>query len=187
MNLYKTDYKVLSIQDEKIKLKLDQRNQKGLPMSPKLISTIPLTVFLYESIFPNNNLGANPFKSFESLKVLNEGFENVLSDPGTERSILNFIRENEAFYILGTLLHDYDFGHHEAYCFKEFEFPVTYKADFLIIGRNSQGYHFIFVEMESPVGRITTDKGEFGDVIRKGLPKHRIGKCGLNQIFQVCV
>lgn len=42
-------------------------------------------------------------------------------------------------------------------------------ADFLLVGKNSDGYEFIFVEFESPYGQIVTQDGEFGTVIRKGI------------------
>ena len=92
----------------------------------------------------------------------------------SERKILNFINENKYYNLIASLFHTgYTFGHHDAYLFKEFEFPSTYKADYLLIGKNSHGYHFIFVELENPSGSITTKNGGFGSTIRKGIKQVR--------------
>ena len=44
-----------------------------------------------------------------------------------------------------------------------------YIADYLLVGRASGGWQFIFVEFENPYGRITLADGNPGEVIRKGL------------------
>jgi hypothetical protein len=38
-----------------------------------------------------------------------------------------------------------------------------------LVGKNSSGYEFIFVKLESPYGQIVTKDGDFGNVIRKGI------------------
>jgi hypothetical protein len=77
---------------------------------------------------------------------------------------------NLYYNLIASLFHaGYTFGHHDAYLFKEFEFPSTFKADYLLIGKNSHGYHFIFIELENPTGSITAKNGEFGQTIRKGI------------------
>ncbi|MCY9698394.1 hypothetical protein [Paenibacillus alginolyticus] len=43
------------------------------------------------------------------------------------------------------------------------------QVDFLIIGKNSGGYEFIFIELEARYGKITMADGELGDVFRKGI------------------
>lgn len=88
----------------------------------------------------------------------------------TERSILNFIRDRKAHFIVGSILkNNYSFGHHALYIFPEFQMPPNYKADYLLIGKNSDGYHFIFVELEKLYGDVTLKDGSFGTIIRKGI------------------
>lgn len=75
------------------------------------------------------------------------------------------------------------FGHHKAFLFREFPLGSDYVADFLIVGKNSEGYHFVFVELESPSESITRKDGEFGDAIRKGIAQVRDWRRWLNAVF----
>jgi len=76
----------------------------------------------------------------------------------------------KAYFIIGSLLKErFTFGHHEAYLFPEFQIGNSYKADHLLVGRNSDGYHFVFVELEAPSGRISRADGSLGEAFRRGL------------------
>jgi len=96
-------------------------------------------------------------------------FKTLLDLEITEREILNFINNNKYYNIIGSIFQKYLFGHHEAFLFKEFELTSTYKADYLLIGRGSGGYSFVFIELENPYGQITNKNGEFGGTFRKGI------------------
>lgn len=86
-----------------------------------------------------------------------------------ELEILRFInKETKAFYLIGSIFSYYDFGHHDAYVFPEFQIG-KYRADYLLVGSNSDGYSFIFVELEHPVNGITIKSGDLGDAYRKGI------------------
>ncbi|MEL6441206.1 MAG: Shedu anti-phage system protein SduA domain-containing protein [Cyanobacteria bacterium J06621_8] len=63
----------------------------------------------------------------------------------------------------------FNFGHHGAYLFREFQLGNSYKVDYLLIGKNSGGWHFVFVELEAVQGRITKEDGSLGEVFRMGL------------------
>ena len=94
----------------------------------------------------------------------------------TERAILNWIASNRAWnYLFGLLRHYYRTGHHDDnYIFPEFKIGSAYVADYLLIGNSSDGYQFVFVELEAPNGRITKEKGtRFGEVINKGIEQVR--------------
>ena len=123
------------------------------------------------SLFPNyylNNfdLTTNKLEYVRKLQL----FMELLDDKAiTERHILNFIRENEAQFIISSALNYTTFGHHDRYIFQEVALPPNHQADFLIIGKNSHGYHFILVELENPYGGVTIKDGSFGATIRKGL------------------
>jgi len=41
-------------------------------------------------------------------------------------------------------------------------------CDYLIVGKNSQGYHFLLIEFENIYNNITISDGDFGTTIRKG-------------------
>ena len=122
------------------------------------------------SLFPNNLMEINDYKENALLDVAL--FEKLLSNNTIkERDILAFINKDKHFHIIASLLSGggYSFGHHATYLFPEFELVNNYKADYLLVGKSSGGYEFLFVELESPYGRITTSDGELGESFRKGL------------------
>lgn len=124
----------------------------------------------YMSLFPNNLMEINDYKENALLDV--ELFEELLGNNATkERDILTFINKGKYFHIIASLLSGggYSFGHHATYLFPEFELRNNYKVDYLLVGKSSGGYEFLFVELESPYGRITTSDGELGESFRKGL------------------
>jgi hypothetical protein len=50
-----------------------------------------------------------------------------------EREILNFIKDTESYFILDSLFDFYNFGHHDAYLFREIPLSNKYVCDFLLI------------------------------------------------------
>ena len=130
----------------------------------------PEASYFYQSLFPNNFLSIKSIEDKDVLKPIEVEFETLLNSNPSEREILNFINKNRYYNLIASLFHcGFTFGHHDAYLFKEFELPATYKADYLLVGKNSHGYHFIFVELENPTGSITNKDGGFGTTIRKGI------------------
>jgi len=132
----------------------------------------PVAVRHFLSIFPNNFLDAVELTSeSESLKSKLEEFRLLLDNSATtEHDILKFIKVKKAYFLIGSILKsNYRFGHHASYIFPEFMLPPNFKVDYLIIGKNSDGHHFVFVELENPYGQITISDGSFGDTIRKGI------------------
>jgi hypothetical protein len=131
-----------------------------------------LFILNHESIFPNNFLNEIDLKvnSYDHINKL-QNFKKLLNDKSiTERNILNFIRDEKAYFIIGSVLKNYTiYGHHDRYIFQEFMLPPDFKADFLVVGKNSDGYHFLFFELENPYKNITKKDGNFGETIRKGI------------------
>lgn len=178
MNIYKHNYMDISESDKKL---LEQFRQKVMTKK----TWTPDDFFKgvggkyydnrnlrhYDSYFPNNYLDLGDIEDNQDLykeKLLT--FYNVLQDPKTtERQILNQINSTESHFIVASLLADTIYGHHDRYIFPEFELPPSFKADYLIVGKNSYGYNFLFVELENPYGRITQKDGDLGEVYRKGL------------------
>ncbi len=130
---------------------------------------LPEAARYYNSLFPNNRLNPDSLKDMSINKKIESEFQKLLDSEITERNILNFINENRYYNLIGSIFQWYTFGHHDAYLFKEFEFPSTHKADYLLIGGSSGGYSFVFIELENPYGQITQKNGEFGDTFRKGI------------------
>lgn len=122
------------------------------------------------SLFPNNYLDIMELKEEEKLKRQCDGFEELLNKGGiTELDIKRYIQHNGYYHIPASIFEGHSFGHHEAVLFKEFQLGTSYKADYLLAGKASGGWQFIFVEFENPYGIVTLKDGNLGDVIRKGL------------------
>lgn len=126
----------------------------------------------YDSLFPNNYLDIVDLKNEELLSSINNEFADLIDNPTTiERTVLSYLNDKEKCknHIIGSLFKYYSFGHHAAFMIPEFKLGTTYCADYLLIGKSSDGYQFIFVELESVYGRITRKGGQFGQVINKGI------------------
>ena len=130
----------------------------------------PEAVRHYLSLFPNNHLDFMLLKEEQRLRKQIQEFSNLLnSSTNGEREILNHIQNVKAYFIIASVLSEYNFGHHDAYVFPEFMLGTSYRVDYLVIGQSSGGHEFVFIEFENSDGRITRKNGDFGDVIKKGI------------------
>lgn len=175
--LYDRDFNILT-SDEKEKITAAEAfkaktlvNGEGWSTEDfyKYHELLPQVAHFHNSLFPNNLLHPDSLRDKEVNERIKKDFTKLLDSEITERDILNFINENKFYNIIGSIFQGYLFGHHQAYMFKEFELTSTYKADYLLIGKSSGGYSFIFIELENPYGQITTKSGEFGSTFRKGI------------------
>jgi len=174
--LYDRDFRVLTEKEnlkwEKAKQYVSDKKRFGLTTKQlyKYHDLMPDAAYHYESIFPNNYLNIKHLKDVERIENIKKLFVELLDNNPNEREILNFISSQKAYFIIGSIMKSsYYFGHHAAFAFKEFELPPNFIADYLLIGKNSGGHEFIFIELESPSGSITNSDGTFGTTIRKGI------------------
>ncbi|WP_205514665.1 Shedu anti-phage system protein SduA domain-containing protein [Longitalea arenae] len=175
MTLYDRDFNFIS-EDERLiweELKNQEKvfiNGQLSNIRKSLYTKYPIAVRHFLSLFPNNFLDSVELrKKTESLIDKLDKFRMLLDNSAEERNILNFIKSENAYFIIGSILRNYRFGHHALYIFPEFMLPPNFKVDYLLIGRNSDGHHFVFVELENPNGNITNSDGFFGKTIRKGI------------------
>ncbi|MED9811610.1 MAG: DUF4263 domain-containing protein [Longibaculum muris] len=149
-------------EEEKIGMGLCRRN---------LYPQYPEAIRHYNSLFPNNHIELFDWKASGKMSELTKAFEQLVHDnTSRERDILNFINHTPAPYIIGSLLIYKDFGHHDTFIFPEFSIGAgTYFADYLIVGKNSGGYEFLFVELEAPHKSTTIKSGYEGYATRSGL------------------
>ena len=132
----------------------------------------PKAARMCKSLFPNNYLDVAELRDVERLAAANEEFFSLLSDEAcTERSILNFIKDKKYYHIIGSIIWglSINIGNHGVYLFPEFQLGNSYKADYLLVGKSSGGYEFIFIELESPYGNITLKDGQLGAEFRDGI------------------
>ena len=74
---------------------------------------------------------------------------NELTNAEKENDIQRYIKGNKKWFIPASLFEDYDFGHHEAFIVPKQALGVDYRVDYMLLGRNSIGYHIVFVEFEN--------------------------------------
>lgn len=177
--LYKRNYLELNSAektelDKAEKFIYEHQQDNDLAISFEALSkyhkTLPKASYHFKSLFPNNYILLNYKMHKGNIKRLFEDFKSLVKNVNTnERELLNFIRDKESYFILESLFFRYDFGHHDAYLFREFELPPNFKVDFLLVGKNSGGYEFLFIEFESPNKEITLKDGSLGNGFRKGI------------------
>jgi hypothetical protein len=130
----------------------------------------PTASYFYKSLFPNNYIHFNYEMQDNNIIEDFEKFKKIIENENSnERDILNFIKKSESYFILESLFFRYNFGHHDAYLFREFQLPPNYLVDFLLVGKSSDGFQFIFIEFESPNKEITLKDGSLGNGFRKGI------------------
>ncbi|MCK4627000.1 MAG: DUF4263 domain-containing protein [Phycisphaerae bacterium] len=174
MKLYDRDYTELR-GDEKAKwasLRQEEVNKLGtLEVRQNRFRDYPKAVRHFMHLFPNNYLDTVELQDENRLKSQLDQFRQLIdSDNVTERAITKFIKQNRAYFIVASILKRYfSFGHHGAYLFPEFQLGNSYQADNLLVGKSSDGWHFVFVELEAPVGNITLRNGNLGSAFRDGL------------------
>lgn len=176
MKIYERDYTVLTKLEKEEWEGVKQReivyiNGKPSIARRNLYRKYPKAARHYLSLFPNNHLDIEDLQDENRLNKLNEAYLTILNNPNTnERTLLQFIKDNKAYFIVASILKgNYNFGHHDAFIIPEFMLGNSYKVDYLLIGKSSGGYEFVFVELEKPYGNITISDGELGDAFRKGL------------------
>ena len=171
--LYKRDYRFLTEEEKanwnKAEEILHQSKIISVENRKKYDKLMPEAAWHYKELFPNNYLNITTLKDKEYWETMKCEFQTLLNKNPNEREILNYIKDKEYYFLVASILIYYPFGHHMAFLFREFEMPPNYIADFLLVGKNSDGYHFVFVEFEKPFGAICTEDGDLGVTIRKGI------------------
>jgi hypothetical protein len=175
MKIYEEDFQVISDENRQLWEQLKEREiVHGSPIIRRsLYEEYPKSVRHHLSLFPNNLLDRVdlPKSKKQLIEILADFAKLLINNTNTtERNILNFIKENKAYFIIGSILtNNYSFGHHRLFIFPEFLLAPNYVVDYLLVGENSNGYHFVFVELENPHQYITCQDGSYGTTIRKGL------------------
>ena len=170
--LYERDYSVLTSEELEEKERIDAEGARvaGAKYGRRnFFHRYPKAVRHYLTLFPNNYMDTAILNEAATLESQCEGFSALLDDRSiTELDIKRYIQNNGFYHIPASIFNRFNFGHHEAVLFKEFQLGTKYKADYLLAGRASGGWQFVWVEFENPYGSVTLADGNPGDVIRKG-------------------
>ena len=154
MNLYERDYEKPTKKELVAIKKQDEFLKKGIS-SPENVDPIESEdesirnfVQHYRTKFPNNVIWPGQLNNIESEKE-SKSFEIVLDSSNNENDIQLYIKSNKKWFIPGSILKEYNFGHKENYLFPEMMLGSKYKVDYAICGRNSDGYHLLLIEFEN--------------------------------------
>ena len=99
-----------------------------------------------------------------------DAFLAVLNSAEKENDVQRYIKNNQKWFIPGSLFRNYDFGHHEAYLLSEPALGAEYRADYMLLGRNSIGYQIVLVEFENVnVDYLLSSSNTESESVRKGL------------------
>ncbi|NRG47657.1 DUF4263 domain-containing protein [Bacillus sp. CRN 9] len=174
MKVYQRDYRTLmeDEQQEWDRLKKEEiiKSVGNLEIKRSLFHKYPKAARHFRSLFPNNYLDPIELKDEAKINNMLSNFLKVIEDQkSNELSILNFINNNEAYPLIASIMKKYSFGHHDAYIFPEFQLGNSYRVDYLLVGKSSGGYEFLFVELEHPNEKIFLKDGYYGEAFRKGL------------------
>ncbi len=103
-----------------------------------------------------------------------DNFLTVLNSAKKESDVQRYIKSNEKWFIPGSIFCNYDFGHHEAYLVPEQSLGAEYRADYMLLGRNSIGYQIVLIEFEdvNVQYRLLSSNAET-ESVRKGLAQIR--------------
>jgi hypothetical protein len=175
MKLFDRDYNSLTADEEaewhSLQVKEVVGKLAGKPVIKSRFREYPKAARHFTSIFPNNYLDIVELNDEQRLNEELDRFRELLDDPQVnERMILNFINNREAYFIVASVLKNhYSFGHHDAYLFREFPLGTSYKVDYVLVGKSSDGWSFVFAELEAPNQGATLADGDLGLPFRKGL------------------
>lgn len=192
MNLYKEhNYNIVDKEDwleyEKIK-----ESEKVFPTAKGIKGRIrknkfhmyPKSVRHYKSLFPNNYLDILELQQESTIFKIRDDLEELLNSSPNEQQVLNFINENENYLIIASLFKHYNFGHHGAYLFKEFPLNTQYRSDYLLVGKGSGGYEFVFIELEHPSNNPFKSNGtELSQYYQNGINQVKNWERFLDQQF----
>jgi hypothetical protein len=177
MNLQNRDYMLILTDDEKeaYQAEISYENKKGIKRpsdSPRFSHTnkeIRKFLWCKTSLFPNNFLYFNEYKDLD-LKMESDKFRELIYSDKNEQEIQRYIKNNKKWFIPGSILLDYNFGHHDAYLFPEQQLGNDYVVDYMLIGANSDGYSIVLVEFEKAnVSYLISTPNTESESVRKGI------------------
>jgi len=104
--LYDRDYRILTEEDRIIIENANRKIKEALKNGEYFAETIQElytdyteSAIHYQQLFPNNYFNRRTLDEKEKVKSLMNQFKQLLDNRSTEREMLNFIRQNKAYYI----------------------------------------------------------------------------------------
>lgn len=155
--------------EEKIKNRKGIKNSREFPRFSHPNEAVREFVWHRTSLFPNNYLHLMEYKKLDFDQEADKYHEKVYGAKN-EREIQQYIKLNHKWFIPGSIFLDYNFGHHDAYLFPEQKLGNKYAADYMLLGKSSDGYSIILVEFEKAnVPYCHVNDNMESDSVRKGI------------------
>lgn len=119
---------------------------------------------------PDNYIDLYEYRYSCDFNQESEDFLSVVDSAKKENDAQKYIKNNNKWFIPGSIFRNYDFGNHCAFIVPEQKLGAEYIADYMLLGKNSIGFQIILVEFEdvNVKYKISTSNTESGPV-RKGL------------------
>lgn len=147
----------------------------------KYNTSIQKYVYHALSKFPNNVFFSEGFDK-KKAKIELDSFSKILDSSQKENDIQTYIKDNRKWFIPASIIKEYNFGHKENYLFPEIEFGKSYKCDYLICGRNSDGYNLLFIEFENAnVNFVNSDDNCVSHSVNSGMGQIQNWKLWLSE------
>lgn len=154
MKLYERNYEEPTIKELEALREQDEFIKVGItsPEHPdpiyKYDKEIRNFVQHYRTKFPNNVIWSGELDNKDAQRE-SEAFKKELDKSKTENDIQSYIKLNKKWFIPASIIKEYNFGHKENYLFPEMQLGSSYKVDYAMCGRNSDGYHLLLIEFEN--------------------------------------
>lgn len=188
MNLEDRDYTEILNDEEKnayveelaYEAKKGLKNTRNFPRFSHPNEDIRKFIWHKRSLFPNNFLYLGQYKNRDFEQEARK-FETVIYEAKNEVEIQRYIKNNRKWFIPGSIFLDYNFGHHDAYLFPEQQLGNKYAADYMLVGKNSDGYNIVLIEFEkaNTLYLLSNSNGD-SESVRKGITQIRDWKCWMD-------
>ena len=155
MTLQERDYTIFLNDEERVAFELEEKieNRKGVknnrefPRFSHPDESVREFIWHRRSLFPNNYLHLLEYKKLDFDDEADQ-YHVVIYKAKNEQEIQQYIKQNRKWFIPGSIFLDYNFGHHDAYLFPEQKLGNEYAVDYMLLGKNSDGYSIVLVEFE---------------------------------------
>lgn len=189
MFLQDRDYTIYSNDEEKEAFIHDEKyeNCNGIKSNRNFLrfshpdTDIRRFIWHRRSLFPNNYLYFLEYKEINFEKEADE-YNKVIYSANNEHEIQTYIKGNRKWFIPGAIFLDYNFGHHDAYLFPEQKLGNSFIADYMLIGKNSDGYNIVLIEFEKANTPYLIKTGNIeSESVRKGIAQIKDWKRWIDQ------
>ena len=189
MKLQDRDYTKYTNEEEKDAYAAEEKyaNQKGLknnrqyPRFSHPNAEVRKFIWHKRSLFPNNYLHFTEYRNVDFRSEAN-AYSKIIYSASNEHDVQEYIKEDMKWFIPGSIFLDYNFGHHDAYLFPEQSLGNEYVADYMLLGKNSDGYSIVLVEFEKPnTPYLIASSNSESESVRKGITQIRDWKRWIDQ------